>query len=100
MGVPMFAVGRGSDLIKGGTALGNAQLEDYVEHRYHQPSDEYSDSWDMTGMAQEVELYYRLGRELAVGTSWPNWHPGDEFRAIRDASRATVTTNKTATKSK
>ena len=45
-------------------------------------------------MAQEVELYYRLGRALATGTTWPNWHQGDEFRAIRDASRATVTKSK------
>jgi Zn-dependent M28 family amino/carboxypeptidase len=90
-GVPMFAVGRGTDLVNGGTKAGEAATEDYVEHRYHQPSDEYSDSWDMTGMAQEVELYYRLGRELAVGTTWPNWHQGDEFRSVRDASRATVT---------
>jgi hypothetical protein len=75
MGVPMFAVGRGSDLIKGGTALGNAQLEDYVEHRYHQPSDEYSDSWDMTGMAQEVELYYRLAANWPWGRAGPTGTP-------------------------
>ncbi|NKJ42931.1 M28 family metallopeptidase [Novosphingobium sp. SG720] len=93
-GVPMFAVGRGTDLVNGGTKAGEAATEDYVEHHYHQPSDEYSDSWDMTGMAQEVELYYRLGRALATGTTWPNWHQGDEFRAIRDASRATVTQGK------
>jgi hypothetical protein len=90
----MFAVGRGTDLVNGGTKAGEAATEDYVEHHYHQPSDEYSDSWDMTGMAQEVELYYRLGRALATGTTWPNWHQGDEFRAIRDASRATVTKSK------
>ncbi|MCW1383236.1 M28 family metallopeptidase [Novosphingobium sp. KCTC 2891] len=88
LGVPMFAVGRGSDLVKGGKAAGEAAAEDYTEHRYHQPSDEYSDSWDMTGMAQEVQLYYRLGRALADGKSWPNWHPNDEFRAIRDKSLA------------
>ncbi|MFX8677032.1 hypothetical protein ABTM32_23720, partial [Acinetobacter baumannii] len=59
-----------------------------TEHRYHQPSDEYSASWDFSGIAQEVGLYYRLGRALADGTTWPNWHPGDEFRAIRDKSLA------------
>lgn len=87
-GVPMFAVGRGADLVKGGRAAGDAASEDYTEHRYHQPSDEYSASWDFSGIAQEVGLYYRLGRALADGTTWPNWHPGDEFRAIRDKSLA------------
>ncbi|MFX9112487.1 M28 family peptidase, partial [Acinetobacter baumannii] len=64
-GVPMFAVGRGADLVKGGRAAGDAASEDYTEHRYHQPSDEYSASWDFSGIAQEVGLYYRLGRALA-----------------------------------
>ncbi|WP_225009746.1 MULTISPECIES: M28 family metallopeptidase [Novosphingobium] len=88
LGVPMFDVGLGEDLEKGGRAAGEAASEDYTVNRYHQPSDEYSDSWDMTGMAQEVELFYRLGRGLADGNDWPNWHPTDEFRAIRDKSLA------------
>lgn len=87
-GVPMFYVKRGSDLVEGGKAAGRALAEDYVANRYHQPSDEYADSWDMRGIAQEVDLYYRLGRPLSEGTDWPNWNAGDEFRAIRDQSRA------------
>lgn len=86
-GVPMFYVKRGTDLVDGGKAAGAAQAEDYVVNRYHQPSDAYSDSWDMRGMVQEVDIYYRLGRALANGTDWPNWNAGDEFRAIRDNSR-------------
>ncbi len=33
-------------------------------------------------------LYYRLGRMLGESTAWPKWLPGDEFRAVRDASCA------------
>ena len=33
----------------------------------------------------------QLTRALADGRAWPNWVPGDEFRAIRDKSRAGVT---------
>ncbi len=86
-GVPMFYVKRGTDLVEGGVAAGKALAEDYVVNRYHQPSDEYSDDWDMRGIVQEVDLYYRLGRPLADGSDWPNWNTGDEFRAIRDQSR-------------
>ena len=42
----------------------------------------------MSGMVQDVKLFYRLGRELADSTVWPNWHPNDEFRAVRDKSLA------------
>lgn len=87
-GVPMFDVGRGIDLVNGGTAAGQAASEDYVNVRYHQPSDQYQEGWDMSGMVQDVKLFYRLGRELADSLVWPNWHPNDEFRAIRDKSRA------------
>lgn len=87
-GVPMFDLARGNDLLVGGTAAGEAASEDYVAHRYHQPSDEYSDSWDWSGVAEDVRLYYRLGRTLATSDRWPNWHKNDEFRAVRDASLA------------
>ena len=87
-GVPMFDVGRGNDLIVGGKAAGDAASEDYTNVRYHQPSDQYQESWDVSGMLQDVRLFYRLGRELADSTAWPNWHPTDEFRAVRDKSRA------------
>ena len=88
LGVPMFAVGRGGDWVKGGRAAGNAASEDYVQHRYHQPSDQFDPTWDWSGAVQEMQLYYILGRSLASTTDWPNWHKGDEFRAIRDRDRA------------
>ena len=83
-GVPMFRVGRGLDLVEGGVAAGTAASDDFTKNRYHQPSDEYTPDWDFRGIAQETELLYRLGRTLAEGTTWPNWHERDEFRAVRD----------------
>jgi Zn-dependent M28 family amino/carboxypeptidase len=91
-GVPMFRVGRGLDLVEGGVEAGKAAVEDYTRNRYHQPSDEYSPDWQWEGIVQETELLYRLGRALAEGTTWPNWHPNDEFRAIRDQSCASAPT--------
>jgi len=87
-GVPMLDLKRGTDLVVGGVAAGKAITADYEDNRYHQPSDEYDPKWDMSGMKQDVELFYRIGRDLAQGRSWPNWHLGDEFRAIRDKSLA------------
>ena len=90
LGVPMFSIGRGSDWVNGGKAAGQAASEDYVQHRYHQPSDQYDPTWDWSGAVQEISLFYRLGRSLAMTTDWPNWHKTDEFRRVRDKSRAGV----------
>ncbi len=87
-GVPMFAVGRGGDWVPGGKAASEAVAGKYVKEDYHQPSDQYDGKWDWSGILQEGELYYRLGRQLAMTTDWPNWHKDDEFRAVRDKSRS------------
>ncbi len=90
-GVPMFYVDRGLDLVAGGTAAGQAAADDYVQNRYHAPSDEWSDAWDWSGMTTDLALFYQLGRSLAESSTWPNWHTTDEFRAIRDKSCASST---------
>jgi Zn-dependent M28 family amino/carboxypeptidase len=86
-GVPMLYPKLGEDLVKGGPAAGAAAAADYRLHRYHQPSDEYDPAWDWSGALHELRLFYQIGRELADSADWPNWNPGDEFRAIRDKSR-------------
>ncbi|MFA7588050.1 MAG: M28 family peptidase, partial [Novosphingobium sp.] len=89
-GVPMFAVGRGNDWVNGGKAAGEAADADYLDKRYHAPDDEYSADWDWSGIQQETRLYFTLGRMLAMTKDWPNWHQTDEFRRIRDESRASL----------
>jgi Zn-dependent M28 family amino/carboxypeptidase len=87
-GVPMFYVDGGEDLIAGGREAGAAYNKDYTEKRYHGPDDEYDPAWDWSGALADLRVYYRLGRELAESSDWPNWLPGDEFRRARDESRA------------
>jgi Zn-dependent M28 family amino/carboxypeptidase len=89
-GVPMLAAAGGDDLLKGGKAAGAAAAKDYEDNRYHSPKDEYNPNWDWTGVQQDVAAYYGVGRALADGSDWPNWVTGDEFRAIRDKSRASA----------
>jgi Zn-dependent M28 family amino/carboxypeptidase len=86
LGVPMLYVDAGQDLVNGGRAAGKAAELDYREKRYHGPKDEFSESWDWSGVMADVQLYYRLGRMMAISASWPNWTAGDEFRGIRDQS--------------
>ena len=90
-GVPMIYFDAGDDLVAGGKAAGAAVAKGYEEHRYHGPKDEYDPNWNWAGTVKDVQLYYGIGRALAESSAWPNWVAGDEFRAIRDKSRATAT---------
>jgi Zn-dependent M28 family amino/carboxypeptidase len=87
-GVPMLYIDGGDDLVNGGKAAGEAAGKDYTVNRYHGPKDEYNPNWDWSGVIDDLSLYYSIGRSLAMSKDWPNWVEGDEFRAIRDKSRA------------
>jgi Zn-dependent M28 family amino/carboxypeptidase len=86
LGVPVLYTSSGIDLLDGGEARGRAISEGYIAHDYHKPSDEVTVGWDMSGGAQDLELLYTVGRELAEGSSWPQWRENAEFRAARTAS--------------
>ncbi|EKE70621.1 M28 family metallopeptidase [Gallaecimonas xiamenensis] len=61
-----------------------ANSPDYIAHRYHKPSDEYSDSWDLSGTEADLQLIFGIADKLANSRDWPKWYPGSEFKAARD----------------
>ncbi len=87
-GVPMLYFDAGDDLIEGGKEAGKAAAADYEKNRYHGPKDEFDPNWNWTGAEKDLQVYYAVGRMLAMTAAWPNWVEGDEFRAARDKSRA------------
>ncbi len=87
-GVPALSFSGGQDLVTGGKARGEALSKDYVTFRYHQPADEYSADWDLTGAGQDGAMLLELGLNLANSRSWPAWKAGSEFKAVRDTSAA------------
>ncbi|MBV9930514.1 MAG: M28 family peptidase [Alphaproteobacteria bacterium] len=87
-GVPAISFESGNDLVNGGTERGEALAKAYTEQRYHQPADEWSPDWDLTGMAADLSMLYAVGARLANSREWPNWSPDSEFRAARDKTAA------------
>jgi Zn-dependent M28 family amino/carboxypeptidase len=83
-GVPALYAKGGNDLIEGGQAAGQKAEIDYRDHRYHKPGDEFDPSWKLDGVVQDLQALYGVGRELAGSDQWPNWYPGNAFRAARD----------------
>ncbi|MGA0602739.1 M28 family metallopeptidase [Caulobacter sp. KR2-114] len=88
VGVPAISFHSGEDLVNGGVTAGRAWATEYTAHRYHQPADEWSADWDLSGQVQDITLLYDLGRDLATSDRWPDWKPGSEFKALRDATSA------------
>jgi Zn-dependent M28 family amino/carboxypeptidase len=88
-GVPtllLMGIGGGADLVSGGRAAGDAWVSDYTAHCYHQTCDAWSPLWDLHGAVEDVDLFYRIGLELANSRRWPEWRATSEFKAVRDAS--------------
>jgi Zn-dependent M28 family amino/carboxypeptidase len=86
-GVPSLYIKLGIDDREHGAAWGQQQLDEYIARRYHKPSDEYDPKMDFSGAMQDINLLYEVGRRVSQETRWPNWYPGNEFRAERDRSR-------------
>lgn len=76
-----------ADLVEGGRAAGNKWLTDYM-HCYHQTCDAWNANWDLRGAAQDVALFYAIGKELANSRRWPQWRTDSEFNAVRNESSA------------
>lgn len=84
-GVPALYAQRGIDDTARGPVWGRAQLDDFMAHRYHQPSDQYSPDWDVRGALDDLTLYYGVGMRVAHSRRFPHWYSNSEFRVSRDA---------------
>ncbi len=85
-GVPMIYPGPGIDHVERGVEWGRAQNDRYIRERYHMVTDEFDETWDLSGAVADVQLYYALGVAVIDSDLWPNWNEGTEFRALRETS--------------
>jgi Zn-dependent M28 family amino/carboxypeptidase len=82
-GIPALYARGGIDDSARGPVSGQAQIDDYMTHRYHQPGDKYSPDWDVRGTLDDLGLYYEVGNRLARTRRFPRWYPNSEFRVSR-----------------
>ena len=90
IGVPAAFFDTGTDFVGQSAGWGKQQIEQYEEIRYHQPSDEFDDSWNFDGMIEDASLGFWVGLTIANTDAMPSWHPGDEFEAVRKAALEAV----------
>jgi Zn-dependent M28 family amino/carboxypeptidase len=84
-GVPALDPDSGVDFIGKPADWGRKKRDEYTEHDYHAPSDEVKPDWDLSGAAEDDELLFAVGYRVANVDKLPEWKPGNEFKAKRDA---------------
>ena len=84
-GVPALDPDMGTEFIGRPAGWGAEKRAEYTALRYHKPADEIQPDWDLSGAAEDARLYFLLGYRVAQGERWPEWKPGTEFAARREA---------------
>jgi Zn-dependent M28 family amino/carboxypeptidase len=83
IGVPATYCDAGLEVIGKPAGWGKEQFEKWEATNYHQPSDEYNDSWNLAGAVEDAQLMFLVGLKVANVEQLPKWVSGDEFEAAR-----------------
>jgi Zn-dependent M28 family amino/carboxypeptidase len=86
VGIPAFSVDMGEEFLGKPQGYGRKMLDEYEAKQYHQPSDEYREDWDFSGLEQIARFGFLLGQSAANLEKVPTWNPGDDFLAARQKS--------------
>jgi len=84
-GVPALDPDEGIDYIGKPADYGKKVRDDYTEHDYHKPSDEVKPDWDLSGAREDLQALFAVGYRVAQADKYPEWKPGNEFKAKREA---------------
>jgi Zn-dependent M28 family amino/carboxypeptidase len=84
-GVPVLDPDAGTDYIGKPEGYGQQKRDYYTEHDYHKPSDEVKPDWDLSGAVEDLRVLAEVGYRVAQTDRYPEWKPGTEFKAKREA---------------
>ena len=82
--MPALDTDDGLDYVGKAPDFGKQKKDEYTKNDYHSPSDEVKPDWEMSGFAEQTKLLFAVGYRVAQADRFPDWKPGNEFRAIRD----------------
>jgi Zn-dependent M28 family amino/carboxypeptidase len=84
-GVPALDPDSGIDYLGKPAGYGQQVRDEWTSERYHQPSDVVLRDWDLTGTREDLTVFFAVGYRVAQADKIPEWKPGNEFKAKRDA---------------
>jgi Zn-dependent M28 family amino/carboxypeptidase len=83
-GVPALDPDEGVDFVGKPPEFSAKVRGDYTEQRYHKPADIVLPEWDLSGAREDLKVFFAVGYRVAEADRFPEWKPGNEFRAIRE----------------
>jgi len=86
IGIPALSLANPRDYVGQDPSYAKRIRDAYNETDYHQPSDEYSDTWDTSGAIEDMRLLAELGWAIASGTDVPAYHQDQPFARPRQAA--------------
>ena len=89
VGVPALNPDAGVEFLDKPEGYGQQKRDEWLMKDYHQPSDEVKDWWDLSGAVEDGRLFFAVGYRVANAAKYPEWSPGNEFKAARDKMLAT-----------
>jgi Zn-dependent M28 family amino/carboxypeptidase len=84
-GVPALDPDGGVDYIGKPPEYAKQQRDEWNANRYHTPKDVVLPDWDLTGTREDLMVLFAVGYRVAQADKMPEWKPGNEFRAKREA---------------
>jgi Zn-dependent M28 family amino/carboxypeptidase len=84
-GVPALDPDGGISYIGKPADYGQTVRDEWTEHRYHTPKDVVMPDWDLSGLREDLKVYFAVGYRVAQADRIPEWKAGNEFKAKRDA---------------
>ena len=84
-GVPALYTDSGTEFIGKPAGYSQQKRDEYTERDYHKVSDEVKPDWDLSGAVEDTQLLFSIGQRVAGTDKYPEWKPGTEFKAKRDA---------------
>ena len=83
VGVPAVYLHSGHAVRNQPEGWGKKQLQAWTDKHYHQRSDQYDPSWDLSGAIEDIQLLTEVGLGAADAPQMQTWTPGDEFELAR-----------------
>lgn len=81
-GIPAIFPNPGTEFI-GKPAGYKATIDSLTDANYHTVNDEINEYWDLSGMVQDVRLFFKTGYEILNRPDMMKWREGNEFQETR-----------------